>query len=57
MVEYTLQAVSRPIGVATYETRDALATEMQAVLPTPEALHAEVAAALADERAAIKQDR
>jgi len=39
-VEYTLKAVNKPIGVATYSIYDNLPEEMRALLPSPEAIAA-----------------
>lgn len=44
VVEYTLRAINRPMGVATYETTEALPADIRSALPSPEMLRAEVAA-------------
>jgi len=46
VVEYTLRTINRPMGVATYETTDALPDDVRSALPSPDMLRAEIAAAV-----------
>ncbi len=48
VVEYALRRAGSPMGVATYETIEALPADLQRGLPSPRALQAEYDAALAD---------
>ena len=44
IVEYALRDVNKPIGVSTYQLRDALPEKLQGNLPTIEQLEAELKA-------------
>ena len=45
IVEYSLRDVNKPIGVSTYQLRDALPDQLQGSLPTIEQLEMELEAA------------
>ncbi|BDA71273.1 hypothetical protein CAL7716_054390 [Calothrix sp. PCC 7716] len=42
IAEYALRAINQPIGVSTYQSRDALPEQLKASLPTIEQLEAEL---------------
>ncbi len=48
LVEYALRDVNKPIGVSTYQLRDALPEQLQGSLPTIEQLEAELEAVSVD---------